>query len=632
MSNEKIIPIKRTDQKINLEKLYKTMPKVFQERVSEYKDRQVLLYKKEGKYTPISWIELDTMVKNLAFYFLQMGIKKEDKIALFSENRYEWWLSDLAIISLGAITVPVYSTNSADEAHYILDDSSAIVCIVSTKTQLDRVLQNIDRLPNIKKIITMEKMETAVNDDRIITLTEAMEIGSKNANLDEFNSRLSNVKSEDIMTIIYTSGTVGVPKGVMITHDNIFSQVHSIFFQTDIFYYLDDRDVWLSFLPLSHVLERMASYYGPMNLGATVAFAENLTTLLQNFLEVKPTIIISVPRIYEKVYAALNAKFKASSVVKRLIFKMGIGVARKALPYIAEDRKPTGLLGFQYKIMNKLLYTKIKKALGFENITFAVSGGAPLGVTEAEFFVGMGITILEGYGLTETAPVTNLSMPGKIGLGTVGPAIPETDVKISDEGEVLIKGRQVMKGYYKNPEATKETFTEDGYFKTGDLGIIDSSGRLTITGRIKDIIITAGGKNISPQNIEIELKNSPYIEHVALIGDKRKYLSALVVPSFEAVKKWAAENEVTFESNTDLISNPKVIKLIENEVEGKNQRFSRVEQIKKITLLDADWSQESGELTPKQSVKRRVIESKYGELIEKMYMGDVQSIQQNADE
>jgi len=477
----------------------------------------------------------------------------------------------------------------------------------------------------------MEQVETPVNDERIITLDQAMEIGSKNENINEFNSRINNIKSEDVMTIIYTSGTVGEPKGVMITQDNIFSQINSVFFQTTLLHLLDDTDVWLSFLPLSHVLERMAGYYGPMNLGATVAFAESITTLLDNFKEVKPTIVISVPRIYEKVYAALNAKVKAGSAVKRLIFKIGVNVARKAVPFVCDNKRPTGILGFWYNIMDKLLYSKIKEALGFGNLRFAVSGGAPLGVTEAEFFVGMGITIVEGYGLTETAPVISLNMPGMIRLGSVGPIAPETDVKISDEGEVLIKGRQVMKGYYKNPQATKDTFTEDGYLKTGDMGVIGSDGCLTITGRIKDIIITAGGKNISPQNIEIELKVSPYIEHVALIGDKRKFLSALVVPSFDAVKKWAGENEVAFESNTDLILNPKIIKLIEDEVAACNQKFSRVEQVKKITLLDADWSQDTGELTPKQSVKRRVIESKYGDLIEKMYV-EIVDVRSNADE
>jgi long-chain acyl-CoA synthetase len=467
------------------------------------------------------------MVKNLAFYLFKLDIVKEDKIALFSENRYEWWVADLAIISIGAINVPIYATNSAFESHFLLEESDSIMCIVSTKTQLDRVLENIDRLPKIKKIITMGKIESAVNDDRIISLAKAMEIGSANANLSEFNSRINNLKSEDLMTITYTSGTIGNPKGVMLTHDNVFSQVDNMYFKTKVFYHLDDTDVFLSSLPLSHILERSATYYGAMNLGATVAFAESTSTLLNNLLEVKPTAIIGVPRIYEKAYAALNSKFTSGSLILKLIFKLGVEVAQRGLPYICVNQKPTGVLGLLYNLMDKILYSKIKKALGFDNLNFAVLGGAPLGVMETSFFVGMGITTLEGYGLTETSPVTHFSEPGNLHQGVIGPAIPETDVKISDEGEVLIKGRQVMKGYYKDPQATKEVFTEDGYLKTGDIGIIDSNGHLTITGRIKDIIITAGGKNISPQNIEAEIKTSPYIEHIALIGDRRKYITAL---------------------------------------------------------------------------------------------------------
>ena len=605
---------------INWEKVYSTVPKVFREKVAEFGDRQVILYKKEGKYTPLSWNELDTMSKNLAYYLFTLGIEKEDKIALFSENRYEWWLSDLAIISIGALTVPIYSTNSAEEAHYILEHSDSIICIVSTEVQLERVLKNIDRLPKIQKIITMEKIESAPKDDRIISLVEAMEIGSKNANLNEFNSRVENIKGEDLMTIIYTSGTSADPKGVMLTHDNIFSQLDNMFLKTGMYYIMDEHDVYLSFLPLSHILARTADYYGPIYRGSTVAFAESITTLLANIQEIKPTILISVPRIYEKVYSALNSKVASGSFIKKLIFKMGVKLARKAVPYYSDGKKITGWFGFRYRIMDKLLYSKIKKALGFDNLNIAISGGGPLGLNEAEFFIGMGIKIYEGFGLTETSPVTHLNIQGNARPGTVGQPIPETEAKISDEGELLVKGRQVMKGYYKDPEGTKKAFTEDGFLKTGDLGIIDADGFLTITGRIKDIIITSGGKNISPQIIEAEFKTSPYIEHIALIGDRRKFISAVIVPAFPEVEKWAAANGVTFENNTDLIANPKVIKLLEDEVERINQKFSRVEQVKKITLLDADWSQDTGELTPKQSVKRRVIENKYGELIEKMYV------------
>jgi len=372
----------------------------------------------------------------------------------------------------------------------------------------------------------------------------------------------------------------------------------------------------------SHSLEMTTGYYGPIWAGAKTAFAESIEKLVANFTEVKPTVIISVPRIYEKVHAGIIAKFATESGVKKAIFNFALNTAKKNLPHVCRDIPRKGLFAIRFNVADKLVFSKLKAAIGLDRLRYAISGGAPLAVSDAEFFIGMGLKILEGYGLTETTPVITYNRPWFIKPGTVGQAIPETKVKIADDGEILVKGPQVMLGYYKNKAATEEVMTKDGYFRTGDIGVIDEDGCLKITGRIKDIIVTAGGKNISPQNIENSIKESPYIEEIAVIGDKRKYLSALVIPDFEAVGKWAKQKGIKFANNSDLIKNDEVVQLIGNEIAKYTKQYSRVEQIKKFTLLEAVWTQETGELTPTQKVKRKVIEQKYAKEINAMYPPD----------
>ena len=375
----------------------------------------------------------------------------------------------------------------------------------------------------------------------------------------------------------------------------------------------------LSFLPLSHSLERTAGYYLPLSIGARVAFAVDFGKVVDNMKEISPDFIISVPRLYEKIHATVLAGVEEASPMKKLIFNTAMRTAKKNLPYVCQDKPRPKLFDIRYSIFNKLVFSKFRVALGMTRLDFAVSGGAPLALADAEFFIGMGIKILEGFGLTETTPVTNVNCPWFIKPGTVGPALPETQLKISDEGELLIKGPQVMLGYYKDKKATDEVFTKDGFFRTGDMAMIDSDGYMAITGRIKDIIVTAGGKNISPQNIENDLKTSMYIEQVAIIGDRRKYLSALVIPNFSAVEAWAKRNNISFTSNSDLITNAQVIDLFAQEIKEHTKHYARVEQIRKFKLLDAEWTQETGELTPSLKVKRRIINEKYNNEIEEMY-------------
>ncbi len=597
-----------------------SMGAIFQNQAAKYGEKACVSYKKDGVYTDISWNAMNRMVHTLAWYLLSIGIKKGDRVALFSDNRYEWWVCDLAILSIGAVNVPIYATNSASEAEYILSNSESKACIVGSDDHCDRVMEVRRKLSKLKTIIIIDRPKS--KKAGIVTLEEAYKKGEGYKNKENFDKMLKSVKMTDIATFIYTSGTTGNPKGVMLTHSNFVSNITQIVDGIEGF--LNDKDVFLSFLPLSHSLERTAGYYLPLMLGAKVAFAESFQAIQQNFNDVRPTCIISVPRLYEKVHAGILAKLSDAPPVKKALFNWAMGVARKNLPYACRMKKPGGLLGVKFAVADKIIFSKLKNALGLDRLRVAVSGGGPLSVSDAEFFIGMGLSICEGFGLTETTPVTNFNRPWMIKPGTVGPAVQDTQVKIADDGELLIKGPQVMKGYYKNAAATKEAFTKDGFFRTGDIGVIDEDGFLSITGRLKDIIVTAGGKNISPQNIENSLKGSAYIEQVAIIGDRRKYLSALVIPVFDELKKWAKKNNIQFTSNRDLIENEQVKGLIDAEIKKYTKQFARVEQIRKFRLLDAEWTQATGELTPTLKVKRKVIAEKYAKEIESMYPSNEQ--------
>jgi len=589
---------------------------IFQNRANKYQDKICVKYKKEGEYLSKTWSEMNQLVRRLSFYFLNLKIKPKDKIALFSGNRYEWWIADLAILSSGAINVPLYATNSSEEAFYILNDSEAKICLVGDEEQLNKVLEIRKKLPNLERIIIFDSINITEVD--VLTFEAACILGEDLKKEEELEKRLEAIEADDLATIIYTSGTTGDPKGVMLTHNNFVSNgVNTLAgYKGELF---NEEDLFLSFLPLSHVLERTAGYGAAVYTGSTTVFAESINKLLDDFQEVRPTVMVSVPRIYEKIRAGILSKVSEASFLKKMIFNFALSTAKKNLPYACQRLPRQGLFAKRYNLADKLVFSKLKEALGLDRLKYAISGGGPLGLPEAEFFIGMGIEILEGFGLTETSPITNYNRPGEIKPGTVGRAIPETEIKISEEGEVLIKGPQVMKGYYKNPEATKEVFTEDGFFRSGDLGLIDEKGRLTITGRIKDIIVTAGGKNISPQNIENSVKTSLFIEQIGIIGDKRKYLSALVIPNFEELEKWAKNQALSFTSRADLIKKKEVHDLIRSEIDEYTKKFARVEQIRNFTLLEAEWTQETGELTPKQSVKRRVLMEKYAVEIEGMY-------------
>ena len=596
-----------------------SMAAIFQNRVEELGEKVCVAYKNShSTYENISWNEMNKMVRNLSSFLISQGIKSGDKVALFSPNRYEWWVADLAILSVGAVNVPIYATNSALEAKYIMENSDSVMCFTGEKEHTDKVLEVKKDLPGLGAVISFDTFGNTAGE--VMDLKTAMKQGEEAGNTDAFEERISSIKPADMATIIYTSGTTGDPKGVMLSHHNFIANVNQLYsVDPELF---KEEHTLLSFLPLSHSFERTVGYYSALNAGKTVAFAEDFSRILSNFQEVRPTLIVSVPRLYEKIHAGIVAKVSQAPFIKRMLFAWAMYLAKKNLPYICDDLPRKGLFAFQYNLADKIIFSKLKAGLGMDRLRFALSGGGPLSVSDAEFFLGMGIKVCEGYGLSETTPVTHGNRPDHIKPGTVGPPLQDTIVKIGEGGEVLIKGPQVMMGYYRNEDATKEVFTEDGFFRTGDIGEIDAEEYLKITGRIKDLIVTSGGKNISPQNIENSLKASNYIEQVAVIGDNRKYLSTLIVPAFSELENWAKTGGISFSSRKDLIENPAVIKLFEEEIAASMKSYARVEQIRKFKLLDAEWSQETDELTPTLKIKRRVINTKYASEIESMYPGD----------
>lgn len=601
-----------------------TMAGVFFVNAEKFADKPYASYKKDDQWHDVTWKSINTDVRNLAYYLLSIGIEKGDKVGLFAANRWEWHLAALAINSIGAIDVPIYATNSSEESEYILSNSDSKLCFVGSQDNLKTILKVRSKLPNVKQLIVFD--EVAGVEGGVATLKSVLAIGASKPNPDLLKKRLAEIQPNDLSTIIYTSGTTGHPKGVMLTHNNFVSNVRNVFIdlidQKTGECLLTENDLFLSFLPLSHSLERTAGFHGAIWVGAKTAFAEDVSKLLDNFKEVHPTVIISVPRIYEKVHAGIVSKVSGASPVKKKIFNFAMRQAKNNLPFVCRDVERKGFFSFKYNLADKLVFSKLKATLGMDKLRYAISGGAPLSPSDAEFFIGMGFKILEGFGLTETTPVTNYNRPWFIKPGTCGHPIPETVIKISDEGELLIKGPQVMAGYYKNEAATKEAFTDDGFFRSGDIAIVDEDGCLKITGRIKDIIVTAGGKNISPQNIESSVKESPYVEQIGIIGDRRKYLSALIVPAFLELEKWAKEKGISFTSNDDLITKDEVLKLIRAELDKYTEQYARVEQIRKFKLLNAEWTQGTGELTPTQKVKRKVLVEKYAKEIEEMYSGD----------
>lgn len=592
----------------------KTLVEMFQEVVKKHGQKTSLMQKVAGEYQGFSYAEFGERVKNFALGLASLGITHSDRIAMISENRPEWAISDFGILSLGATNVPIYPTITAQQIEYILKDSGSRLIIVSKPDLLEKILQIKDNLPALQKVIYIDEAET--KKDYLLKFDELYETGKKfgKDHAGYFENAIKKVMPDDLCGIIYTSGTTGAPKGVMLTHNNLLSNVMA----AKQVIRVDETDTLLSFLPLCHSFERMAGHFLAISAGATVAYAESTETVADNLGEVKPTLMTSVPRLFEKIYGRVIENAEAGSPIKKKIFWWAVNTGEK---YVNAKfaGKISGGLNFKYKLATKLVFTKLQQRVG-GRLRFFVSGGAPLPKEIAEFFYKAGILILEGYGLTETSPVIAVNREEKFKFGSVGPAVPGVEVKIADDGEVLTRGPHVMKGYYKNPEATAESIDKDGWLHTGDIGILDEEGMLYITDRKKNILVTSGGKNVTPATIENLLITSPFIEQTMVIGDKRNYLTALIVPSFAALEKFANENGISYSDVKELLTNEKVYAAVDADVQNLTKDLARFEQLKKFTLMPKEFTIADDELTPTLKVKRKVVSQKYADIIDKMYV------------
>jgi len=587
--------------------------RMFFNRVGRYGQRTLFKVKRDDRYKDITWEEAGKKVKDLGLGLLELGIGHGERIALLSENRPEWAFADLGILSIGAVNVPIYATNTPKQAEYIINDSESRVLIVSNESQLQKALEAQPKCPSLEKIVVFE--DGGKTDDPIVTtFKEICNAGAESNKNELFKERLEGVQPQDLASIIYTSGTTGDPKGVMLIHDNFLSNCRSV----EQVLPLGEEDVCLSFLPLSHSFERMAGYYSPIYIGATIAYAESIDAVRDNLKEIRPTFMASVPRIYEKFHASVLETVMSGSPIKQKIFDWSFSVGREMSGCKVAKKTPGTGLKLKYTVADSLVFKKIKENVGGK-LKYFVSGGAPLAQEINEFFHALGITILEGYGLTETSPVLTTNTPEYFKFGTVGKPVPDVIIEIAEDGEILAKGPNIMTGYFKKPAETAEALDEKGFFHTGDIGIVDEDGFLKITDRKKDIIVTAGGKNIAPQNIENMFKTDRFISNVMVHGDKRKYLSALIVPDFERLAQFAEEQGIKYDSMSELVKDDRIVQLINERVDVLNKSLARYETIKKFVILENEFTLEGGEITPTLKVKRKVVTGKYKQILDSFY-------------
>ncbi len=594
-----------------------TIPDIFNYLTTEYKKRNekpVFKRKVDGKYTDISYSEFKEQTESLALGLASLGVKRGDKVAIISENRVEWAYSDFAILGLGAINVPLYPISTADTVQYILNDSEAVGVIVSTELHFNKIMKVKSKLKYLKFIVVMKPLKQERPKD-VYLFSEVQEMGKEFAkehtNFYKEQSELN--REDDLCTIIYTSGTTGEPKGVLLTHKNIMSNVTAVHQIFDI----GETDTFLSFLPLSHIFERMAGYYTALSGGSTIAYAEGIEKISTNMLEIKPTLMTAVPRLFERIYSKIIRNIEKEPEKKQKIFRWAIETGKE---YMAKKKSPNGApigLSLKYKLADKLVFAKIREKTG-GNLRFFISGGAALSRELGQFFEAVGLLIIEGYGLTESSPVIAVNRLNDYKFGTVGKPIPGVDVKIAQDGEILASGPNIMKGYFKKKKETEEVL-KDGWLHTGDIGVFDAEGFLIITDRKKHLFKTSGGKYVAPTPIENMFLASKYIDQFVLIGDRRMFLTALVVPDFEALKEYADAHRISYKNEEELVKLKQINELIEKEFNEFQKKLANFERIRKFTLLEKPFTIENGEVTPSLKIRRKVIEERYRDLIEEMY-------------
>jgi long-chain acyl-CoA synthetase len=589
-----------------------TLPELFLAATEKHPRKDALNYKRNGAWLSISSAEMISRAENIALGLYSLGIRQNDKAAILAGNSPEWTLADAGCQFSGVIDVPIYTTLAPDAVSYILKDSGAKIFFLQDKECYERIRKILSECETIEKLIFFDF--TNVEAENAISLAELEKSGEKlkSEQSDLIKKLRKAAQPEDVATLIYTSGTTGEPKGVMLTHANLLSNI----LDACIDFSFSKNDTALSVLPLSHIFERGGMYVYIHN-GMSVYYAESIDKVPENLREVRPTIFVGVPRIFEKVYE--RAKQKSSvSRLKEWLFDWAINTGKNYSQTVEQKKSVPRLLAVKHEIADRLVFSKLRDFFG-GRLRFCITGGAALSENIAYIFTGAGVFIMQGYGLTETSPVITTNVPSAIKIGTVGKPIRNVKIRIAADGEIEVSGRNVMKGYYNKPEATKKSFTEDGWFKTGDIGEIDNEGYLKITDRKKELFKTSGGKYIAPAPIEQKIKASRYVNQVVLIGNERKFPAALIVPNFETLADYAKSKSLADKSPAELCVHPQIIGLFEKQVAELTPDLSKFEKVKKVALLENELTVEGGELTPTLKIKRRVIDEKYRDVIEKIY-------------
>ena len=579
------------------------------ETVKKYPDKPVFRYFREHDWHEITYRQMKDQIKYLAVALLEQGLSAGDPVAILSNNLPEWPITDFAVFAMRGVVVPIYPTLPPNQIAYILKDAGVKAIFVENALQYDKINSIREQVPSLRKIFSYEPLSGVTRFQTLIEQGSAL-FEQKEA---EFNQSVAAIDPEETCSLVYTSGTTGEPKGVMLCHRGFVKDIVN----AESVLGLREDDVFLSFLPLSHLYERLAGHWCAMYKGATIHYARGIDTVVEDIAVARPTIMVSVPRLYEKIANAMQKKAEQGSALTRNIFYWAIGTG---LEYHEQRRKGNvnRWLKRRYKLAEHLVFNKVKTKLG-GRFRHPIAGGAPLSKDTLRIFEAIGLPIIEGYGMTESHLIITLTPPGQVHYGSCGKPIPEVEVKIAEDGEVLVKGPTVMKGYYNKPEMTKEVIDSDGWLHTGDIGYLDEENFLFLTDRKKNIIVTSGGKNVAPAPIEQKLKTSKFIEEVCLVGNHRKFVSALIVPSYEMVREWAKNQGIAVDDVSKLLRDQKVLTLFQNEIDRLQEEFARYEKVKKFILLPEPFSIESGELTPSLKIKRNVIEKHYKDQIDALY-------------
>ncbi|MCB8924560.1 MAG: long-chain fatty acid--CoA ligase [Ardenticatenaceae bacterium] len=568
----------------------------------------------DGKWRTHTYQEMSNIIRQIGRALLALGVQPGDRVGIFSQNRPEWTMADLAIFSIRAISVPIYATNTKHQAAYIIDETQMGVIFTGDQENFDKIHAIQKDSPSLKQIIAFDEKVT-LQGEMAQHFSQFLASGADKTLDGEIDARLAQAGSDELATIIYTSGTTGEPKGVMLTHDNLFHQFKAMQGQ----FHVGPGDRSLCFLPLSHVYERAWSFY-VFQCGAENNYLANPKEVIEAMSAVKPTVMVSVPRLYEKIYATALHGLEQGPALRKRLFNWAIDVGRRYQYQLKDAGSAGALLTLQHKLADKLVLSKVRDVVGGPKNFFS-AGGAPLSKDIEEFFFAVGLLVCEGYGLTETSPMVTFNTPKAFKFGTVGKPIIDCQVKIAEDGEILVKSPSVTQGYYNKPQATADAFC-DGWFHTGDVGQFDEEGFLVITDRLKDLIITSGGKNIAPQKIETVYAKDHFIEQFIVIGDRFKFISALLVPNFAVLEAYAREQGIPFRSYEELVAKDEIYAFYKERLASRSEELANYEQVKVFTLLPKPFTQETGEITPSQKMKRRVIMKNYAEQIAAMYAED----------